>query len=168
MFRAFCNIEEDTTFYLTLGFTAYFDFGYALAHHVIIHGKKSVIGMLFLFVGTIIVFSETRMALSKESAGTFLKYNQIGIFLQASGLLMALQYLSGTKVTKLLAKQSKATFLISLIHPLIIEGFQKNGVSSLLFNPFFSVPLLSIVVFSCSLLLARIIMLTPLNRILNI
>ncbi len=170
LFRAFSNIVEDSYFHFTVGFISYFVIGYYVVHKMKLRSFQ--IGILFSIIcfllGTILVFFEIRSASSKEACGSFMQYYQFGILMQSVGLVRLAQYISRTRIIKVLAKLSPLTLGAYIIHPVILETLGMIGISSLSFNPFLSIPILTLFIFSGSLVIAKIIMKTPIKAIISI
>lgn len=125
LYRAFDNVTADTFFYLTLGFVSYYMFGYIIVHHLTISNNwQFATAMICLLIGTAIVFLEIRFSVSKEAAGLFLRYYQVGIAAQACGIMIMAKGLRGKKIVRHFAQLSPLTLGIYMIHPLIIEILQ--------------------------------------------
>lgn len=168
LYRALQNVVEDVNFFLTLGFAAYFVIGYALVNYVQLPRKKcAVYGITSMAFGTVIMILELYFSVSKDAIGILLKYNQVGILLQACGLLLFAKANPEGKTIYFLAKISPVTLGIYLIHPIFIEILQHAGVTSLSFNPWFSIPILSICIFIAAGIVTRIIMSTPARVIVS-
>ena len=98
IFRAFKNVQEDLDFHMTIGFVAYFAIGYLLVHSVdMMFQSGSIIGCFCLLTGVALTFFEIMLSNSKEAAGAFLQYYQVGILLQSSGMVLMMKALQGKK-----------------------------------------------------------------------
>ena len=170
LFRAFSNIVEDTHFHFTVGFISYFVIGYYVVHEMEPRSFQAgiLISIISIVLGAILVYLEIRFASSKEASGSFMQYYQFGILMQTVGLVRLAQYISGTRIIKVLAKLSPMTLGVYIIHPIILETLGRMGVSSLSFNPFISVPVLALFIFSGTMVIAKIIMKTPFNALISI
>ncbi|MBQ6720524.1 MAG: acyltransferase family protein [Clostridia bacterium] len=169
LFNALKNVHDDLNFHFTVGYAAYFVIGSALARSVKPEGYRALgTGIALAAAGTVLTYLEIRSTASKEAAARFLLYYQPGVFLQACGVFLALKGLSGSGIVTGLSKLSPVTFGIYMVHPMIIEGLQKMNLSSLSFNPFVSVPVLSLGIFAVSGAAAYLLKLTPLRRIMKI
>ena len=168
IFRAVTNILDDLNFHLTIGFAAYFVIGYTLVY--IIDGltkKWLVVGSFCFLIGVGITFFEMMISSSREAAGSFMQHYQVGILLQSSGLLLLMKAAQKRKIVLWLRRLGPLTLGIYIIHPMIIETLQHFGITSLLFNPIISIPLLSLVIFSVASLIVYLLLKTPMKKILT-
>lgn len=123
-----------------------------------------VAGAAFTFVAT------TRMSLAAGAVDShmygFLMLNNylpgIAVFTWAREHFMDKEF--GPKLTGWLVRLSTLTFGIYLVHDLFIMIFMRNGLSTLSFNAWLSVPVLTLVIFVLSWIVAAIIQRIPLLR----
>lgn len=64
--------------------------------------------------------------------------------------LLILKTMKGKKIISWLGSMNSLALGIYIIHPMVIEILDNFRIISLLFNPIFSVPLLSLIIFSIS------------------
>ena len=169
LYRACFNIYDDLNYHFTVGFVGYFVIGYVLANCFDFERCKLLkISLGLVLIGSIITFSEIRLAISKEAAGIFMLYYQIGILMQALGLFLSSVCLADSCIIKNLAKLSPLSLGIYMLHPMIIEVFKKMEYTSLNFNPLISVPIITIEVFIIAGLFVKLLMMTPLKALVKI
>ena len=164
LYRALTNITEDLHLHLVLGFVGYFAAGYAI-HQIRFKNKKKamICGILLLLFGTVIVFLGLRASGSTEMALTYLKYYQFGILLQAIGVFVIFQQLGDCGFTHCISKVSPLSLGIYLIHPFILEVLNRFDVSTLSFATEASVFVLAVIVFLCSALITKLLLITKIS-----
>ena len=168
-YRVFFNIVDDINFHLTIGYVSYLVIGYAISSNkYYCNSRTFLIGTTMVILGTLLAGLEIKQAVSKEAAGVFMQYYQVSIVLQSCGIMMIAKALSGTKIVHFLATLSPLMLGIYLVHPLIIEVMQKQGITSMMFNPICSVPVLTFLVFSIAAIIIKIMMTTPLERFVRL
>ncbi len=164
VYRALANITEDLHLHLVLGFVGYFAAGYSI-HQIRFKNKKKamICGILLLLFGTVIVFLGLRASGSTEMALTYLKYYQFGILLQAIGVFVIFQQLGDCGFTHCISKVSPLSLGIYLIHPFILEVLNRFDVSTLSFATEASVFVLAVIVFLCSALITKLLLITKIS-----
>lgn len=169
VYQAFHNVAEDLNFHLTKGFAAYFVIGYVLVRRLRLPKRScAVYGALLCLLGTAAVFLEIFFSASKEAALLFMRHDQLGILLQTGGLMLLARSLAGKQILGVLARLSPLTLGIYIIHPMIIESLQHFGISSLSFNPVFSVPALSLGILLAAGLVTRLFLATPAKNLVRV
>ncbi len=169
IFQAFHNVAEDLNFHLTKGFAAYYVIGYVLVRFSRLPKRGGMLfGALMCLSGFFVEFLVIHFAVSKEAARLFMKHDQIGILMQACGMMIFVKALSGKKILGFLAGISPLTLGIYICHPMLIELLKHIGITSLSFRPFFSIPILSCCVFVLAGLMTRLILLTPAKNLVCI
>lgn len=167
--RAFINVHNDLHYHLSIGFTAYSVIGYVLVHRFdkqAYHGLP--IGCFCALGGAAITFLEIMIANSKEAAGSFMQYYQVGILLQSVGVVLIMKMLTGKAIIHYLARMSPLCLGIYFVHPMIIETLQKIGISSVSFNPVIFIPFFSLVVFFAAAIISYMLIKTPLKMMIAI
>ena len=169
-YRGTINLIDDMHFHLTLGYTAYYLLGYWIVN-CWKEGEKPrefMIGLFTFLLGVLILAIGVRYASSKKTAGLFLYYYQVWIFVQACGAMIIARSLAGMKFIKILAGMSPSTLGIYIVHPVIIEVLQRIGITTLSFNPWFSVPILAFLVFIMSAVITKLILASSFRRMVNL
>jgi len=116
-----------------------------------------IIGTIMCIIGTIMVSSITA-----SKAILFYEYFSVTTFIQAVSVFCFFEYTVSkkqfsNKVNNLISKLANLTFGIYLVHMLVIYMLQEIGFGSHVINSIINIPLLSIVSFLISLLIALII-----------
>ena len=152
--------------YMISGYVSYFIAGYYLNKIELKTWQKRIIyfGGIIGFLVTIlftIIFSQ----MQQEKIVSFFDYNSLNVMLMSVAIFVFAKSnfnkLSNKKIEDGIKKLSKCTFGIYLIHVIFIEQFNlKFNFNSISFNPVFSVPIISIIVFVISALFSKF-----LNRI---
>lgn len=163
---AFCFTDNDLSTRPFIGFLAYYILGYYLA--AINLNKKNLI---LTRIVTILSFPFTILStyfLTLNNNGIYINYFSShfspNIFIMSIGVFLLFNNCSSNsfsdnKITKTLNLISSNSYFIYLVHVFIIELLLLTSIATELmseeyFNPIFSIPLLSIIVFCFSLLLS--------------
>ena len=65
------------------------------------------------------------------------------------------------RAQKVVTVLSKATFGVYLVHPILIDAVKKLGLETITFNPYLSVPVITVLVFLSSYLVSLLLNLIP-------
>ena len=143
--RIFNNFHME----FVMGFTGYFLLGYVLNKIKISFKVERVIYFagIFGFITTIVMSSLA--SLIKSEAVGFYANMSINVLLESVAVFIFFKKNFAMK-SKLIIKLSKYSFGAYLVHDAIISSLRLFGIHSLSFNPVFSVPMISIIVFVIS------------------
>ena len=157
-----------------LGYTGYFVIGYYLHEYGIKSNKvKNIIyGITIILLPIVLVYSTYISVKNHTFYGDC--FNNFSIFTLLSGVSLILLFKDFFKKHKLnekllsfIYKLSKNTLGIYLIHMLFIIICSQIDISPLDWNPLFSIPIMSIMIFICSSIITLIISKIPfLNKYL--
>lgn len=152
-------ISQMNLFMIT-GYMGYFILGYYLYRKEISpkirYGIYSAgfISLVYTIVKTI---AESR--LNDVYTGAYANPGSLNILLYSIAVFCVFRY-SEIKLRgnpKIISKLSRLTLTIYLVHPFFIEKFNLVGITTISFNPLFSIPLIWTVVAICSILSACLI-----------
>lgn len=158
------EIMENINLHMILGYTVYYILGFYLDKiDIKTHNLKYIyiLGVLG-FISTI-VLSAILSKYTKEANSLFYGYFTLNILLESVLVFtLAKKFFKKIKISikieKNLTQISKYCFGIYLVHALVITYLDKFlNLNTLTFNPFFSVPIISIVVFIISFFISFII-----------
>ena len=166
-------VENKMHINFIMGYSGYFILGYYLnkqktSNNKIVHCSISlfVIGCLITFIGTKIISNVTN-----EHSETF--YNNFfpNIFIMSIGIFTLVKevvnrmHFSEESVLKI-AKLSKYSFGVYLIHPMVITFLNVVGISTLKSNPIIMMIIITVLVYLISLFISIIINKIPkLNKV---
>lgn len=152
--------------YVDIGFCGYFLLGYYLSKKDYSKVSKStLLILLMLIIGISTVIGRTYSINAGEPIGILYGYMTLPVFLEA--ILIFVFFLKikpkvSTKMAKVIAHISKGTLGIYLIHPFIIEYLQIwFGINTVSFNPWFSIPIISMGVFALSIIMILLLSKVP-------
>ncbi len=169
IYRALSNVYSDLNFHFTAGFVAYFVIRHWIANRLnTSRNRYMAYGLSCLLTGSVIVFLELHYCISKDAALIFMSHYQIGILLQACGILMITKSLQDLRIIGFLTRFSPLTLGIYIIHPIGIELLTKFGITSLSFEPIVTITILSILIFLVTGLMVWLLIKTPFVKLLTI
>ena len=148
---------------MVLGYAGYFVLGYLLAQVRINKRAEALIYVLGVGGLAVTFFAGTWTAKHQGSTELFSDELTVNILMMTVAVFVfAKQHmnkpLKSEKATCVLSYISKCTFGVYLVHPLIIDCLKRFvGITNLLFNPIFSVPILALIVFICSMGISAIL-----------
>lgn len=158
-YRYIANFISQIEFHFLLGYTSYFLLGYYLNKTELSGRTRLLLYVLCAvgFVGTVI--ASNRISVFKASTVTiFYKeftlnvlFEAVGVFVFVKYALRRLEARLGGFVLKLITLLSKYSFGIYLVHVLVLELLKRAGITTVSFNPVFSVPVISAAMFLISL-----------------
>jgi len=150
---------EGLVIYWFLSYLPYFFLGY------LIRMDDTCPSIYILLIVFILSVMATLLGSYFFSIKYFYNYLSLTVIPMSISLMYLLKIWKFPIINKKTAKKlSLLTLGIYLVHPLIIEIFEYLGFSSTAFNPLFSVPLVSVCVFICSLMCAKLIYQFPYLR----
>ena len=160
------NYEFQTmNFHLTLGWTPYFILGHYLANNEV---KKTMritfymSGILSYLFRTFLTIYKTHVACEyvPYDYGILIFIESISIFIFCKYALLRFQYNKNIRQTACFV--SSHSFGIYLVHFMVLNLLERVGFNTLSFNPLFSIPCLTFLVFILSLGLSFLIKRNPL------
>lgn len=141
-----------------LGYTGYFVGGYYFYKAELSKRSRIVIYALGILGCLITIGLESYLAMSKQKAdGTYYGYFTINVLLESMAVFVWFKYNvnENPKWIKFVRNLSKCTFGVYLVHVLVLELLDKYvGINTLSLHPLLSVPLISIFVFSVSMVIS--------------
>lgn len=158
------NIRIDEFF----GYSFYFVLGYIL-HNKKLNKKEQnysyVIGILgFLLTATLTLLATAKLDVTFSK---FYSYLRVNVLMESIGIFIFFKY-NCTKnkyMLRIINEISKYSFGIYLVHLLILEGLNKYcGIDTMIFNPIFSVPAITMIVFGTSLICMFILKKIPIVK----
>lgn len=160
------GILKSVNFNFTLGYVAYFVFGYYFSH---INIKKKWIIYLLGIVGLFVtIFAQVFLPISDKAASSVFHENMtVNVMLiSVSIFVFARNNLSfpnaSQKTAAMIKKLSEYSFGAYLVHAMVITQLNHIlGLNTLSFNPIISVPVIGIVVFIISFAISGILHCIP-------
>ena len=154
----FKNYYNSFEIKIATGYVGYFVLGYYLSTNDLRHFQKYM--FYFLGVVSVIIVSILTFFVSKEAnapSEEYYNYLNIFTFLEATALFVFVKEIKiPTKYHPLLIKVSKMTLGIYIIHILVLEiADDIFGINTTTFDPLFSIPCFSCLIFviSCGIVL---------------
>lgn len=150
------TIAERMEVSLVVGYSAYFLLGYYLHEYQLKKGQKKILYCLgFLSVIGMVIWTLVLFPHNVQKNEFMYKYLiPTQLFYSASLFVFAMDKLKEIKVDdnteKKITSLSEMTFGMYLVHDFFIIALEEVGITTLLFIPFISVPLLTILVFVLS------------------
>lgn len=141
-----------------LGYTCYFVVGYYLNRYDLKSRTKKIVYFLAIIslILTIIGTSVWSLKLGKATENLYRYLLPTTFFISVAIFIGVKEKFSKIKLkdktTNIMEKVSKLTFGIYLVHDFFNIFLQKIGIITTAFNPIISVPVISIIVFLCSLI----------------
>ncbi len=163
----FTNILDKMDIHFVVGFSFYFILGYYL-HKTIIDSKKSTLiyflGILGL-ISTIIFSALISIYLGKPNQLFYNRFTVNMFFYTLSIFVFIKNFFKNFKFTDkqkiIIIQISKCTFGAYLVHVLILNYLKKLAITTLSFNPVFSVLTIGIIVFCLSFLISALLSKIP-------
>lgn len=158
---------DDMFLYFPLGYSGYFVAGYYF-NTVKIKKKIKVCIYIAGIVSAILIVLLTSVSSIKENTyvESFHDYLtplillfSVGLFLFFKEEVSKISFRENTQ--NIIVKISGLTFTVYLVHQLIITVLQNFGMYKMLSQPIYAVPIISVIVFACSLLIAFVISKIP-------
>lgn len=152
--------------YELIGFSGYFILGYYLSKKDYSKIRKSVLILLYIMIVGIATFIVRATSINAgEPLQSLYGYMTLPVFFEAILLFVFFQkseFKLSAKMSKFIALISKCTLGVYLLHPFMIEHLKQwTGMSTLSFNPWLSVPIISIAVFVLTLVAILILTKVP-------
>lgn len=140
------------------GYWGYFFIGYYLKRCEWTTWKKYVIYFLGLVSLGLTMYLTISQSVSKgEYVETWFSTGSPFVFLMSVSVFLlfrSTKIKNCLKINKVIVKISECTFFIYMFHIFLLEKMNLLGITTITFNPLISVPLLSVIAFLISLLLA--------------
>ena len=157
------TISEKININFVIGYTGYFITGYYLNRYGLKSKTKKTIYLLAVLslILTIVGTSFWSIKLGNATENLYLYNIPTTFFISVSIFILFKDKISKIqlkeKKLKRIAKLSKLTFGIYLVHDFFNIILTKLGITTTAFNPIISVPIIAIIVFICSLTVSYII-----------
>lgn len=161
------SVWDQTYLYLPFGYSFYFVLGYWL-NRIVLTKRRVILAAALVIVGTTATVYLTQR-INYYMLGFHLQH-KIVLFYQnetvnvaatAGGVFLLGRRLFGRpcsmRAQKMITTLSKATFGVYLVHPLMIDVIKSLGLDTITFNPYMSVPAISILVFLSSFVVSLIL-----------
>lgn len=153
---------------ITLGFTGYFIAGYFVNKIKIIKKKRIYIYLLGIIGTTITITLDAYLSLKKQiPVSTYYGNFCVNVLMQSIAIFVFIKYNSpkSNKLNNLIKKLSQYSFGAYLVHIIIIDQLNiRFSLNTLSFNPIFSVPIISSIVFIISFTISIIISKIPILK----
>ncbi|MBQ6331460.1 MAG: acyltransferase family protein [Clostridia bacterium] len=168
------SVWDQAYLYLPFGYSFYFVLGYWL-NGIALSKKKLVLAAVLILVGTLTtVFLTKRINYYmldfnlKHKIVLFYQNQTVNVAMTASGVFLLGRGLFrgpySARAQKWILALSKATFGVYFVHPIMIDVIKGFGLETVTFNPYLSVPVITILVFLPSLLVSLILNQIPFVR----
>ena len=143
--------------YELVGFSGYFLLGYFLSKKKCPRIRKSLLlFVLLLVIGVATFIGRTHAISVGEPTGILYGYMMLPVFLEAVLIFIIFFNMKlevSDKIASFIASVSKCTLGIYLLHPFIIEHLKSwFGITTVSFNVWLSVPIISIIIFVVGML----------------
>ncbi len=156
-------IQEKMNINFVLGYTGYFVIGHYLHKYNLRPNTKKIIYLLAILsiIGTIVISSiwAVKTGVQNQKLYGYLLPNtffvSVAVFTFIKEKVNKIQFKE--KSLKMIQKIAYLTFGIYLVHDFLNIILPKIGISPIMFNPIFAIPIMSVIVFVCSLLITLII-----------
>ena len=140
------------------GYWGYFFLGYFIKQCKWTTRKKNTIYILGLVSWGLTIYLTISQSISKgEYVETWFSTSSPFILMMSAAVFLLFRsrkIKSGFKMNKAIVKISECTFFIYMFHVFLLEKMNLLGITTVSFHPLLSVPLLSVIAFGISLLLA--------------
>ena len=147
---------------ITLGYSCYFILGYYLSKKELKKKNEILIYLLGIlgFIATAVI-SQIITNKTGKAYGHY-SYFYTGVMLEAIAVFILVKNIASKiklneKMKNIIYNISRNSFGVYLSHILVMEILQARGISTILFNPIFSVPIISVLVFIISNIISEII-----------
>ena len=148
---------------VVLSYAGYFVLGYCLKTCVLSPAMERLIYLLGIGGAVWSVLGTVWLSHIAGARFTFYNYNTPNVALMSAAVFLLFRRISPNgRASKWVTGLSSITFGMYLCHDLFLQVLRGLGVTTLSFSPVLSVPLLSLVVFVCSALLAWLLSKLPL------
>lgn len=140
-----------------MNFVFYFVLGYVVSQ---VHFEKKYRNSIYILgaIGFIltIALSQIVSVNANQAVGTYYGNSQINVFFEALAIFELFKNfkLENKKINQIIFFFSKISFGVYLVHALIIECCSKLGITTSIYSPILSVPIISLTVFVCSCLVS--------------
>jgi len=147
-------------FNVVLGFSSYFVLGNYIYNKELSKKQRIIIYLTGIlgFIMTILLSSISSVKLQKHLVSYYSEFS-FNVLLESIAVFTSFKYVNWSKVKldKVISTLSKYSFAIYLIHIWVLDRLQLSGVNTLSMNPIISVPVISIIVFLISIVIAAIL-----------
>ena len=161
------SVWDQTYLYLPFGFSFYFVLGYWLARMELTK-RKVLLAAVLVIAGTSATVLLTQWINYhmldfhlQHKIVLFYQDETVNVAATASGVFLLGRRLFrrpySARVQKGITVLSKATFGVYLVHPILIDVIKGLGLDTITFNPYWSVPVITILVFLSSFLVSLIL-----------
>lgn len=170
LFEQTTEITDKMNLYMVLGFSGYFVIGYYLVSYELSQFMKRVIYIMgCLGILLTIVFTSIISLMNKEPTEVFYDYLSPNVLTSSIALFLffkerVAKHKFSERTITIILRISRYTFGIYLVHDFFNILFWKIGLTTLLFNPLGSVPLISSIIFALSFLVVALIDKIPFLR----
>lgn len=161
------SVWDQAYLYLPFGYSFYFVLGYwldrieltkrrtALAAALVIAGTAATVLLTKRINYYLLDFRlQHKIVLFYQDETVNVAMTSCGVFLLGKGLF---QRPYSARAQKAITVLSKATFGVYLVHPILIDAFKALGLDTITFNPYLSVPVITILVFLASFVVSLIL-----------
>lgn len=161
------SVWDQAYLYLPFGYSFYFVLGYwldrieltkrrtALAAALVIAGTAATVLLTKRINYYMLDFRlQHKIVLFYQDETVNVAMTSCGVFLLGKGLF---QRPYSARAQKAITVLSKATFGVYLVHPILIDAFKALGLDTITFNPYLSVPVITILVFLASFVVSLIL-----------
>jgi surface polysaccharide O-acyltransferase-like enzyme len=161
------SVWDQTYLYLPFGYSFYFVLGYRLKG-IAFTKRTTVVSAVLVIAGiaaTILLTQWINYHMLqfnlKHKIVLFYQNQTVNVAMTAGGVFLLGQQLvrrpCSARGQKWLTVLSGSTFGVYLVHPILIEAIRMIGLDTVTFNPYLSVPVITILVFLSSLLVSLIL-----------
>ncbi len=161
------SVLDKFDFYIISGYSSYFIAGYVLNKVELSKLKRRIIYILgvFGFISTIVCTVFISLILNTQ-IDYFYGYLTVNILFCSLAVFVWFKYNvhSIPKLDKIISKMSQYSFGTYLVHVFVMETLQHFGFGIKLFNPIFSVPIVSLLIFIVSFAISAILNQIPILK----
>lgn len=161
------SVWDQTYLYLPFGYSFYFVLGYWL-DRIEIAKSKVILAAVLVIAGTSVTVFLTQWINYymlgfnlQHKIVLFYQNETINVAATAGGLFVLGKRLFrgpySARAQRIITLLSKATFGVYLVHPILIDAVKGFGLDTITFNPYLSVPVITILVFLLSFLVSLIL-----------
>ena len=146
----FKNYTDKLELYFVLGASGYFLLGYALCRaYIAPRLEKAIYAAGILSFASTILFTSAASHLLGKASHIFCDNLTLNILLEAAAVFVFFRKYFD-RPSEIIRKLSQYSFGAYLVHVAVIETGKNCGLNAVLFDPLFSVPVISVIVFVIS------------------
>ena len=161
------SVWDQTYLYLPFGYSFYFVLGYRL-NRTEITNRTVILAAVLVIAGTLATVLLTQWINYymlnfnlQHKIVLFYQNETVNVAVTAGGVFVLgrrlFQRPYSVRTQKGIAMLSKATFGVYLVHPMLIDAVKRLGLETVTFNPYLSVPVITVLVFLPSFLVSLIL-----------